>query len=120
MASIYKINKGINKPIEFKGFKAQYIAYLGIGLVVLMILFAILYIMGVNLYICILTIGGLGTGLFTTVFRLSLQYGEYGLLKRMARKNIPEYVRFRSRRFFPYRNANLKEIEERRDDGETD
>jgi len=28
MSSVYKINKGINKPIEFKGLKAQYIAYL--------------------------------------------------------------------------------------------
>ena len=30
--SVYKINKGINKPIEFKGLKAQYIWYLGGGL----------------------------------------------------------------------------------------
>ena len=80
MASVYKINKGINKPIEFKGFKAQYIAYLAIGLVLLMILFALLYIVGINLYLCILVVGGLGTGLFMIVFRLSLQYGEHGLL----------------------------------------
>jgi hypothetical protein len=32
MNSVYKINKGINKPIEFKGLKAQYIGYLGIGI----------------------------------------------------------------------------------------
>ncbi|MBD0288989.1 MAG: DUF4133 domain-containing protein, partial [Flavisolibacter sp.] len=38
--SVYQINKGINKPIEFKGFKAQYIWYLGGGLVALLILFA--------------------------------------------------------------------------------
>jgi hypothetical protein len=41
-ASVYKINKGINKPIEFKGLKAQYIAYLGAGLITLLILFAVL------------------------------------------------------------------------------
>jgi hypothetical protein len=58
---IYKINKGINKPIEFKGLKAQYIWYLGGGLVMLLILFAVLYIIGVNPFICvglILVFGG--------------------------------------------------------------
>ena len=53
MASIYHINKGINKPIEFKGLKAQYIWYLGGGLVALLILFAIIYIAGINMFICL-------------------------------------------------------------------
>lgn len=117
MASIYKINKGINKPIEFKGFKAQYITYLGIGLVMLLLLFAALYIMGVNLYICILVVGGLDLGLFLTVFRLSLQYGEHGLLKRLARKYIPEYIRFRSRSLFLNLDSQLKYHKERRCNG---
>ncbi|HEU4791365.1 MAG TPA: DUF4133 domain-containing protein, partial [Flavobacterium sp.] len=42
--SVYQINKGINQSIEFKGLKAQYIWYLGGGVVVLMILFAVMYI----------------------------------------------------------------------------
>ena len=41
--SVYSVNKGINKSIEFKGLKAQYIWYLGGGVVALLILFAILY-----------------------------------------------------------------------------
>jgi len=61
-SSVYKINKGINKPIEFKGLKAQYIAYLGAGLIVLLILFAILYIVGVNMFVCLAFIGALGVG----------------------------------------------------------
>ena len=97
MATIYKINKGINKPIEFKGLKAQYITYLAIGLVVLLILFASMYIIGINLFICILIIGSLGFGLFITVFRLSHKFGEYGLLKRLAKKYTPEFIRFQSR-----------------------
>ena len=32
-SSIYGINKGVNRPAEFKGLKAQYIWYLGGGLV---------------------------------------------------------------------------------------
>ena len=47
--SIYKINKGINKPIEFKGLKAQYIWFLAGGILLLMFLFAVLYISGVKL-----------------------------------------------------------------------
>ena len=47
-SSIYGINKGINKPIEFKGLKAQYIWYLGGGLAGLLVLFGVLYISGVN------------------------------------------------------------------------
>ena len=45
--SVYKINKGINNPIVFKGLKGQYIGYLAIGLLVLLVLFAILYVIGV-------------------------------------------------------------------------
>jgi len=57
MSSVYQINKGINKPIEFKGLKAQYIWYLGGGLVILLIVFAVLYICGVNPFICLAIIG---------------------------------------------------------------
>ena len=49
--SVYKINKGINKPVEFRGLKAQYIWYLGGGLVILLILFAILYVIGINTFL---------------------------------------------------------------------
>ena len=51
--SVYTINKGINKPIEFKGLKAQYIGYLAAGLIGLLILFAALYISGVNTFVCL-------------------------------------------------------------------
>lgn len=61
MNSVYKINKGINRPIEFKGLKAQYIGYLAIGLVSLLILFTVLYIAGVNMFICLALIASLGT-----------------------------------------------------------
>lgn len=98
--SVYTINKGINKPIEFKGLKAQYIGYLAVGLLVLLILFAILYIGGVNMFICLGLILVLGTALFMTVFRLSAKYGQYGLLKVTARRSIPVSVTCRTRRVF--------------------
>ncbi len=66
--SVYSINKAINKPVEFKGLKAQYIWYLAGGLVLLLIFFAILYICGINAFICLGLIALLGAGLFMQVF----------------------------------------------------
>ena len=72
----YSINKGINRAIEFKGLKAQYIGFLGGGLVILLVLFAILYLIGCAVYLCMLIIGGLGSLLFYKVFGLSHKHGE--------------------------------------------
>mgnify|MGYP000436257603 CR=1 FL=1 len=98
--SVYKINKGINKPIEFKGLKAQYIAYLAIGLIGLLILFAVLYIIGVNMFVCLALTLTLGVLLFMTVYRMSDTYGQFGLLKKMASRSIPVYVKASSRKIF--------------------
>lgn len=100
MSSVYQINKGINKAIEFRGLKAQYITYLAVGLVALLIAFAVLYISGVNTYLCIILVAGSGTALVMTVFRMSHKYGQYGLLKRNAKRGIPDYLKFRSRQLF--------------------
>ena len=97
---VYQINKGINKPIEFKGLKAQYIGYLAGGLVALLILFAVMYIIGLPVYVCIATISALGGGLFYQVFKYSYKYGQYGLMKRTARRYLPGYLKFNSRKLF--------------------
>lgn len=99
-SSVYTINKGINKPIEFKGLKAQYIVYLAVGLVVLLVLFAILYIIGVNMFVCLALTVVLGTALFMFVYRMSDTYGQHGLLKKMARRQLPAFVKASSRRVF--------------------
>ncbi|MBS1666409.1 MAG: DUF4133 domain-containing protein [Bacteroidetes bacterium] len=91
--SVYQINKGINKSIEFKGLKAQYIWYLGGGLVILLILFAIIYICGVNIFFCLALIVTLATGLFMYVYKLSRAYGEHGLMKKIARKAVPHAIK---------------------------
>ncbi|MEO6520988.1 MAG: DUF4133 domain-containing protein [Mucilaginibacter sp.] len=106
MSSVYHINKGINKPIEFHGLKAQYIGYLAGCLVGLLILYAILYISGVNAYLCLALIGGTGTALLTTIFRLSHKYGQYGLLKKSAKRSIPAFLKFRSRKIFIHLKAS--------------
>jgi hypothetical protein len=104
MASVYKINKGINKPIEFKGLKAQYITYLAIGLIFLLIFFAAIYISGVNMFVCLGLVLALGTALFMTVFRISNKFGQYGLMKLAAKRRLPGVVIIKSRKGF----LNLK------------
>lgn len=99
-ASVYTINKGINKSIAFKGFKAQYIWYLGGGLLILLILFAVLYICGVHPFICLAIILICGATLFIYIGRLSNKYGEHGLMKKMANRAAPKVIKSRSRKIF--------------------
>jgi hypothetical protein len=108
--SVYTINKGINKSIEFKGFKAQYIWYLGGGLLVLLILFAVLYICGVHPFICLAVILICGTTLFLYVGRLSNKYGEYGLMKKLAKKGVPGVIKCYSRKIFQREFFTKKKI----------
>lgn len=100
MATVYQINKGVSKPIVFKGLKAQYIAYLAIGLVLLLLSFAILYIAGLSLFVVLPVILLLGSMLFIVTFRLSHRFGEHGLMKFIAKRGLPKYLRFSSRRIF--------------------
>lgn len=104
MASVYKINKGVNQPVVFKGLKAQYIWWLGGGLVALLLLFAILYIIGVNMYVCLLIILVLGTLLFKKVYSMSRKYGEHGLMKKIAKRRIPKVIKTRSRTVYMKRS----------------
>ena len=98
--SVYKVNKGINAPIEFKGLKAQYIWWLGGGLIALMILFAIIYIAGVNSFICVGLVLIAGSFLFSYIYKLSNKYGEHGMMKKIARRNIPTLIKSNSRNLF--------------------
>ncbi|MDO3641241.1 DUF4133 domain-containing protein [Mucilaginibacter sp. L3T2-6] len=98
--SIYNLNKGINKSIEFRGLRAQYIWYFG-GLVIgLLILFAALYILGVSTWICLALTGSAAAGGTIKIFALSHEYGEHGLMKAMAKKRSPKVLKSYTRRNF--------------------
>ncbi len=98
--SVYQINKGINASIEFKGLKAQYIWYLGGGVVGLMVIFAIMYIIGLPSFVCVGTILLAGTGLVMKIYGMSHKYGEHGLMKALARRQVPKVIKSRSRGIF--------------------
>ena len=98
--SVYQINKGINQSIEFKGLKAQYIWYLGGGVIVLMILFAVMYIVGLPSFVCLGIIGVSGTLWVLKIYKMSQKYGEHGMMKALAKRQIPKAIRTQSRKIF--------------------
>ena len=105
MNSVYQVNKGINKSIEFKGLKAQYIWYFGGGVICLLIVFAAMYIAGVNALVCIGIILLAGTGMVIKIYSLSNTYGEYGMMKKVAGRSIPKIIRSTGRGIFIEKKA---------------
>lgn len=95
----YRINKGAGNPIEFKGLKSQYLFIFAGGLIVVFFLFVILYITGVNQWICIPFGVISGSLLVWLTFRLNSRYGENGLMKLLAEKRHPRYLIHRVRLF---------------------
>jgi hypothetical protein len=93
----YNINKGIGRTVEFKGLKAQYLFIFAGGLLGTLILVMILYMGGVNSFIC-LFLGASGASLIVwQTFSLNKKYGEHGLMKVVAKKRHPRYIICRKR-----------------------
>jgi hypothetical protein len=106
----FNINKGIGKPAEFKGLQSQYLFILVGGLLGLFIVFVIMYMAGIDQWICIgfATIAALI--LVYGTFYLNAKYGEHGLMKLQARRNHPRYV-INRRNFSRLFNYELKNYE---------
>ena len=88
----YNINKGIGRTVEFKGLKAQYLFIFAGGLLSVFVVFVIMYMIGIDQWICI----GFGviaaSVLVWMTFNLNQKYGEHGLMKVMAVKQHPRYL----------------------------
>ena len=101
----YPINKGIGRSVEFQGLKSQYLFIFAGGLLALFVLFVILYMAGVNQWICIGFGGTSASILVWQTFSLNRRYGEHGLMKRSALHSHPRYLINRRRipRLFRHR-----------------
>lgn len=88
----YNINKGIGRTVEFKGLKAQYLFIFAGGLLGLLILVMIMYMVGVNSFICIALGSGSASLIVWQTFSLNRKYGEHGLMKIAANKKHPKYI----------------------------
>lgn len=91
MAS-YSINKGVNKPAEFKGLQSQYLFIFAGGLLGSFVLFIVLYMAGVNQWVCILSGVILALLVIWATLLLSKKYGQFGLMKLQASNNFPRRI----------------------------
>jgi len=74
----YPVNKGIGRSPEFKGLKSQYLFIFAGGLLALFVVFVIMYMVGIDQWVCI----GFGvvsaSVLVWATFRMNAKYGEWG------------------------------------------
>lgn len=88
----YPINKGIGRSPEFKGLKSQYLFIFAGGLLALFVLFVVMYMAGIDQWVCI-GFGVICTSVLVWVtFRLNTKYGEWGLMKLQALRRHPRYI----------------------------
>lgn len=91
MAS-YNFNKGVDSEVEFKGLRSQYLFIFAGGIIAVFILFVVMYLMGVDTLVCIITgVTGAGVLVYYT-FSLNAKYGSHGLMKLAATKKHPRRI----------------------------
>ena len=88
----YQVNRGIGKPVEFKGLKSQYLFIFCGGLLAVFVVFIVLFMAGVNQWLCICFIVSASLLLVWQTFRLNARYGTHGLMKAAARKRHPRFI----------------------------
>ena len=87
-----KLTRGLAGTWSSRAWKASIFFVFVAGLLAVFVVFVILYMAGVNQWVCI----GFGvtaaTLLVWLTFRLNAKYGTHGLMKAAARKRHPRYV----------------------------
>ena len=86
---------------------SQYLFIFAGGLLAILIAFMVLYMAGVNQWICI-ALGVISASVLVwATFHLNAKYGEWGLMKMQAAKNHPRYI-INRKRFLRLIIPNLK------------
>jgi hypothetical protein len=88
----YNVNKGIGKSVEFRGLKSQYLFLFAGGLLAVFVLFVIMYMVGIDQWVCIAFGVIAASVLVWLTFNLNAKYGEQGLMKLMAKRQHPRYL----------------------------
>jgi hypothetical protein len=89
----YKIYKGLEQSVEFKGLVGRFIWWLGAAIVLQLLLFALLYLLHVALWFCVMQTLVSGTTSYIYLSRLSKKYGEVGWIKKGCRVFIPKRIK---------------------------
>lgn len=95
----FKIYRGVEQDMEFKGFKAQFLVWMGLVLLGSIILFSILYAMGLPLIPDLALCVGLVMGLGSRIVRMGKTLGKHGLMKIQAHRRLPLALKIRDRGF---------------------
>ena len=90
--SEFSINRGIGKSVEFKGLKAQYLFIFIGGLLALFVLFIIMYLVGINQWVCIGFGGIAATVLVWQTYALNTNDNKKMLMQAHARSSHPRYI----------------------------
>ena len=88
----YFINKGVNKPAEFKGLQSQYLFIFAGGLLGTFVVFIVMYLVGVNQWVCIFTGLVLAFIVVWLTFSLNRKFGRFGLMKVQATRTFPRRI----------------------------
>jgi membrane-bound ClpP family serine protease len=63
-----------------------------VGIIALFMLFIILRMFNVNIVGSLITVIGLALMLIVSAFRMNTKYGQYGLMKKQARRRCPRFL----------------------------
>ncbi|HBL77041.1 MAG: conjugal transfer protein TraF [Bacteroidetes bacterium GWF2_42_66] len=88
----YFINKGVNKPAEFKGLQSQYLFIFAGGLLGTFVVFIIMYLAGINQWVCIFTGLALAFLVVWLTFSLNRKFGRFGLMKLQSTRTFPRRI----------------------------
>lgn len=89
MIQSYRMYHRLGRSVVFKGLAGHFIWWMGAALVILLLFFAILYLLAVPLWICVVFAIGGGTVSYWLLHRFSSRYGENGWMKHRCRQSIP-------------------------------
>ena len=87
----FQVNRGVGKPVEFFGLKAQYVFYL-VLLILTVLFFSFILSLLLN------AMGALFIGIITfllavcSVFKLNNTYGEHVLMQILASKKLVKHI----------------------------
>jgi len=69
-----------------------------------LVVFSAMYLIGLPSLLCVGVILIAGALLVMKVYGMSNKYGEHGLMKAMARKQVPKIIKIRGRQVFLKKN----------------
>ena len=87
----YRRNTARRRVLSLR-LKAQYLFIFAGGLLAVFVVFVILYMAGVDQWVCIAFGVAAASVLVWLTFRLNARYGEHGLMKLLAARRHPRYL----------------------------